>query len=112
MALYILNLSVDSPDTHNYRLTDNLLINDQESILEILIEKVFKFDNAIVEYDEDDAECSFKKGKNNIDLYILYSKYSVYTKINNHNHNNFSYISEKIKNIYFKIPSPPPDSLI
>lgn len=112
LAFYILNLSVDSPDTHNYRLSDNLLINDQESILEILIEKVFKFDNAIVEYDEDDTEASFKKDKNNIDFYILHLKHSAHIEIDRYDNNNFSSVNRKIRNVYFKIPSPPPDSLI
>ncbi|GGB68019.1 hypothetical protein GCM10007424_05000 [Flavobacterium suaedae] len=62
LALYILNLSVDSPDTHNFAATDSLQINDQESILEIVIEKVLKFDDVIIEYDDDDdAETSLKK---------------------------------------------------
>lgn len=56
LGIYLLNISVDTSDpTPNY-VPENLSYNDQESILEILIEKVLGFEDAFKEYDDNDAE--------------------------------------------------------
>lgn len=56
MCLYLLNGSVDSPDMSPDYIPEDLSYNDQESILEIILEKVLGFDNMIAEYDERDTE--------------------------------------------------------
>ena len=71
MAFYLFNCSVDSPDTQRDHLSDPVTINDQESLLEILIEKVLEYDGAIAEYDEDDAENSSLKKIVSIDFFLL-----------------------------------------
>lgn len=63
--MYFLNISVDATDILYYEKIENLNINNQESIIEIIIEKVFGFDNAIAEQDDNDNSQNsiFKKIK-------------------------------------------------
>ena len=66
LGLYFLNISVDATDSLYAETTENLAINNQESIIEIVIEKVFGFDDAIAELDDNDNSQNsiFKKIKN------------------------------------------------
>ncbi|MEC8831632.1 MAG: hypothetical protein VX772_04680 [Bacteroidota bacterium] len=56
MGLYLLNVSVDSPDRYPDYIPENLSINDQESVIEILVEKVMGLGDVFVEYDDPDKE--------------------------------------------------------
>lgn len=70
LAFTIFNCSIDSPDRLPFNAPEDLSYNDMESVLELVIEKVLHFENAFVEYDDNDegdqGQFSFKKG---IDLY-------------------------------------------
>jgi uncharacterized protein YlzI (FlbEa/FlbD family) len=68
MGLYLLNISVDTSDPNPEHITENLSINDQESIVEIVIEKILGYENAIKEYDDHDTEDHNKKANVKIDL--------------------------------------------
>ncbi len=56
LVLQVLNNSVDSPELLPAYLPENLSYNEQESIAEILFEKVFKQGNLISEHDENEAD--------------------------------------------------------
>jgi len=56
MAVFLLNLSVDAPDPSPAYLPEDLSHNDQESIVEFVVEHVLGFENAFIEYDDDDNE--------------------------------------------------------
>ncbi len=56
LVLQVLNNSVDSPELLPAFLPENLAYNEQESIAEILFEKVFKQGNLISEHDEDESD--------------------------------------------------------
>ena len=56
MGIYLLNISVDSADPNPQNIPEDLSFNDQESIIELVVEKVLVFENAIEEYDEHDSE--------------------------------------------------------
>lgn len=66
MALNILNYSVDTPDAQAENIPEDLSFNDMESIVEIILEQLLGFDNAIAEIDENDSDEStgitIKKG--------------------------------------------------
>ena len=66
LGLYFLNISVDATDSLYAETIENLALNNQESIIEIVIEKVFGFENAIAEQDDNDNSQNsiFKKIKN------------------------------------------------
>lgn len=68
IGLYLLNISVDSTDRCLDHTPEDLLINNQESIIEIVVEKVLGYENAIKEYDEQDREQQNKKSNIKIDL--------------------------------------------
>ncbi|MBW8199855.1 hypothetical protein [Flagellimonas abyssi] len=56
MGLYLLNISVDSPDRYPDHVPEDLSVNDQESIIEILVEKVLGYGDVFKEYDDPDKE--------------------------------------------------------
>jgi hypothetical protein len=68
MGLYLLNISVDTADPNPEHIPENLSINDQESIVEIVVEKILGYENAIKEYDDHDTEDHNKKANVKIDL--------------------------------------------
>lgn len=57
MGLYLLNISVGTTDPD----TADLTFNNQESIIEIVVEKILGYENAIKEYDDNDTEDHNKK---------------------------------------------------
>lgn len=61
MGFYLLNISVDVADPNPEYVIEDLSFNDQESIIEIVVEKVLGFENAIEEYDDHDSEDHNKK---------------------------------------------------
>lgn len=109
MGLYLLNISVDPPEPYPNHMPENLAFNDQESIVEIVIEKILGFEDAIQEYDDNDAEDHTKKSNSKIDLIAVYN-------IDSHNKASFiDVIKEKfpeynsrIINGFQKRVTPPP----
>ncbi|MCC4227630.1 hypothetical protein [Zunongwangia profunda] len=73
IGLVILNISVDSPDI-NKKWPEDLSLNDQESIVEIVLEKIMGFENAIPEYEDSDNESHLIKKHFSVDLYVLDKK--------------------------------------
>jgi hypothetical protein len=69
MSLYLLNISVDTADARIHRVAEDLSINDQESIIEIVVEKVFGYENAIKEYDDNDFEKYGKSSNIKMELF-------------------------------------------
>lgn len=72
MALYLLNCSVDSPDGHPNYVVPDASFNDQESIIEVVVEQLLGYEDAIPENEDTDSEqhSNLKKSKY-IDFYIL-----------------------------------------
>lgn len=56
MALYLLNCSIDTNDFNSNFEVENLSVNDQESIIELIVEKVLGYQNAIPEIDDCDSD--------------------------------------------------------
>ncbi|REG87891.1 hypothetical protein [Winogradskyella sediminis] len=70
MGLYLLNISVDSADPNPEHIPEDLSFNDQESIIEIILEKVLGYEDAIKEYDDHDTEDHNKQKNIKIDLLV------------------------------------------
>jgi hypothetical protein len=68
LALHLLNISVDTADPNPENIPEDLTINDQESVIEIILEKVLDYENAIKEYDDHDTEDYNKKTVAKFDL--------------------------------------------
>ncbi len=110
MALYLLNCSVDSPDTQRDGFADNLAINDQESLLEIIIEKVFGYHDAIAEYDDDDSENQSVKKHIPLNLCILSQDVAVLFAIPCDITKIPQPAPQRIEAAFFTIISPPPEA--
>jgi hypothetical protein len=70
MGLCLLNISVDTADPSPEYIPEDLSFNDLESIVEIVVEKVLGFEDAIKEYDDHDTEDHNKKKNVKIDLVV------------------------------------------
>lgn len=111
MALYLLNCSVDTDDITPSHFTENLTINDQESLIEIIVEKVLGFENAIPENEDCDSEnyTTLKKTVT-VDIFILPHfilnlKDSEYESLAE----NIIFSQANVLKTYFEIHSPPPE---
>lgn len=71
LSIYMLNLSIDVTDNINSSASNNLSLNDQESIIEVVLEKVLGFENVITEKDISDTDKSFALKKHKILEYII-----------------------------------------
>lgn len=56
LAFQIFNASIDMPDGHSDSIAEDLSINDQETFIELLVEKILGYDHAIEEHDEQDDD--------------------------------------------------------
>ena len=68
MGLYFFNISIDTADPNPEHIPEDLSINDQESIIEIVVEKILGYEDAIKEYDDHDPEDHNTKTNIKIDL--------------------------------------------
>lgn len=111
MAFYLLNCSVDASDiTPNY-IPENLNFNEQESVIEIIVEKVLGFENAIPENEDPDSEnYGFFKKTISVAFYILPGFDCKLKEITfDKNSVNFEFQKTNILKPYFEIHSPPPE---
>ncbi|MEM1134671.1 MAG: hypothetical protein AAGI07_02445 [Bacteroidota bacterium] len=73
MAAYLLNISVDTVDLNPKHIPEDLSINDQESFVELFVEKILGFEHAIAEYQDNDTEEHNNKKNSQIKIVFLYS---------------------------------------
>ena len=66
LGLYLLNISVDTADPNPEFIPEDLSFNDQESIIEIIVEQVLGYKDAIKEYDDHDTQDH--SGKKNVKM--------------------------------------------
>lgn len=111
MALYVFNISVDAPDIYSQEIREDLTLNDQESIIEIVLEKVLGYEDAISEHEEHDED-----SEHNIKKNLSFEWY----KISDHfyeepfsqsagSKNNFNRYHYLVLAPFFEIQSPPPE---
>jgi hypothetical protein len=77
MAFYLLNISVDTTDPNPEYIPEDLSFNDQESIVEIIVEMVLGFEDAIKEYDDHDAENHNNQKNVKINLLVQVNKINI-----------------------------------
>lgn len=68
LGLYLLNISVDTEDPYPNYIAEDLTFNDQESIVELVLEQLLGFENAIKEYDDCDTQNNKVKTSIKIDF--------------------------------------------
>ena len=111
LALYILNCSIDTSDIYQTETPEDLTINHQESLAELIIEKVLGFENAIPELDDTDAENhSTLKKSGTVDFFIL-PNYTVEVAnfLPELTSKNLVFSKTSSLQTYFEIHSPPPE---
>lgn len=109
MGLFLLNISVDTKDLNPKYIAEDLSINDQESIIELILEKVLGYEDAVKEYDDNDTEDHSKKTNFKIDLitqHIVDNNFNqFFNRIKQHNFPNYA---SYLKNTYLELDTPPP----
>ncbi len=70
MACYMLNMSIDLTKPNIQYSAVNVSFNEQESIIELVLEKGLGFDNIIQELDDKETEEHHKKNNSKIDLIV------------------------------------------
>ncbi|GLU44708.1 hypothetical protein Musp01_23320 [Muricauda sp. NBRC 101325] len=65
---------MDTPDPYPDYIPENLTYNDQESILELVAEKMLGYDDAFEEHDEPDSEEHNKKNNGEINFFVEVQK--------------------------------------
>ncbi|WP_154856299.1 hypothetical protein [Cyclobacterium xiamenense] len=111
MAIYVLNCSVDMPDEHADHVPEDLQINDQESIVELILEVGLGMEDAIPEQEDADAdqENSLKKPFS-FDLLLFFDSSHIRLRFISCIQSDFSLNNlGGIRPGFFEIPSPPPD---
>lgn len=109
MGLYLLNISVDTVDHNPLNIPEDLSINDQESIIEMVVELVLGYENAIEEYDDGDTDEPITKTTTKIDLIHHYLIYSILHKGNDAlTVQNFTDYSTNLVKGFGKLDTPPP----
>lgn len=113
MGLYILNISVDVPNYFVNVPDTPVSFNLQESIIEIVVEKVLGFENAIPETKDSDADSKSRvKSSFTVDSFVLAlelnanNQYLTLSKRSSFNYN-YSQFSEPPSTV----DAPPPESL-
>jgi hypothetical protein len=111
MSIYLLNCFVDSPDAQPHHFPEDLTYNDPESIIEIVVEKVLGFENAIPEYDDNDSNQDFAaKSTFFIDFFVVpNSPISINKKYLYLKKGKLAEQNSILPTPYFEIHTPPPD---
>lgn len=112
LALYILNCSIDTSDLHQFKVPENLNINHQESVVELIIEKILGFENAIPELDDSDSENhSTLKKTSTVDFFILPNYVVAFNDfLPQLTSKNIGFSKTSCLQTYFEIHSPPPEA--
>ncbi|APY12722.1 hypothetical protein BWZ22_00320 [Seonamhaeicola sp. S2-3] len=109
MSLHILNISVDAPDVKPDYIPEDLGYNDMESVVEIVLEQILGFEDAIPEQEDDDTSQGLL---NHSFVPVFYQKQFNYSVLLHDNFIEKKHISF-YKDKYFKqfqpeISTPPP----
>ena len=112
MGIYLLNISVDTADPNPEHIPEDLSLNDQESIIEIVIEKILGFENAIDEYDDHDTKDHTKKSNVKIDLVVhftvdCHNSLSVFER----RKQRYPDFEANLTNGFYQLDTPPPKIL-
>lgn len=109
MGLYLLNISVDSTDPNPEHIPEDLSFNDQESIIEIVLEKILGYEDAIKEYDDHDTKDHNKQKNIKIDLLVHVIKADKFKhNLIGETKNLYPYFEARLTKGFNRIDSPPP----
>ena len=109
MGIFLLNISVDTKDPNPQHIAEDLSFNDQESVVEIVVEKLLGYDDAIKEYDDPDTEDHGKEKNVKVDVLIYYpSATAVASSQSIHAQKCPAFYDASLASGFIEIDSPPP----
>lgn len=110
MGLFFLNISVDTADFNPEYFSEDLTINDQESIIEIVVEGILGYEDAIKEHEDHDRAEHNCKVNFKIDLFnrVFRESHDV-PRIAENTKQMIPHISAHISEGFDKRFSPPPE---
>lgn len=109
MGLYFLNISVDVADPHPEHVMEDLSYNDQESIIELVVEKVMGVEDCFPEYDDHDMEDHNKRTSVKLVLALHYlSKIHIQHSSDVTARTKFAYLHTFWDNAFVNLDIPPP----
>lgn len=108
MACYFINSFVDAPNVVGNTVAP---YNEQESIIELVIEKVFNFGDVIAETNDTDNQEQTSLKKLKLEVYFSALKLMFLQPLFNFNTKTFSYSSSCVENPFYTIFSPPPETI-
>lgn len=108
-GLLLLNISVDTTGLIRLNITKGLAFNDQESIVEIVVEKILGHENAIPEFDNYDGEDHNNKTNIRIDLIARFTvDFSISETFGNAVIKRFPDLKACLSNGFHQLDIPPP----
>lgn len=110
MGFYFLNICVDASDIHHNTIAEDLSLNEQESIIEIVVEKVLDLGDVFKEQDDQDLEDYSKKGISKLDLGFLQLDFpNKNSAIFSTSKNNFTLRKSFFSKPHYQVENPPPE---
>lgn len=109
LGLYLLNTSVDFEDLNPEYIAEDLTINDQESILEIILEKILGYENAIHEYDDYDSDESKKQSSVKFEIKINSGNNIPICLTGKRVSDHYYYLDSHLSKGHYKLHTPPPE---
>ncbi len=109
MGLFLLNISVDTADLNPNYITEDLSINDQESIVEIIVEQVLGYEDTFKEYDDNDSEDHNRKTNIKIELIAHHTvDYTIKESLIETSKRKYPDYNTFLNNGFHKLNIPPP----
>ncbi len=111
LVLHLLNISVNTVEPKLEHSSEDLMINEQESVVEIIVEQVLGYEETFIEYEDDETQEHKTDNKNNVlkQFLINFFESSSDVKLVSINKNNHFLDHEaRLTNSFNEIDSPPP----
>ena len=109
LAIYCLNISVDTADLNPNYVLEDLSINDQESIIEIVLEKFLGIENAIPEVDDNDKDDHSKSNSIQFDMLTnLAQSIELTAPLSNDSNKTHPKNSARLTSGHYLLIAPPP----
>ncbi len=109
MGVYLLNICAAPPPLQLDRVQSQAIINEQESIIEILVEKVLGFEDAIEDYNSTERENQLKKPNHKLENFVQKENFTLPpVTFFNITQKLFSYKAPAVSSGFFQLEPPPP----
>lgn len=113
MAIYLLNISADTEDLPTTTENEDLTINDQESFVEIFVEQILGFEDAIAEFNNAEPQNFLIKKVSKVKTQLIpHHQISVSSEQNKTQNQPQAYFIAQILKGFNSLEHPPPQHMI